>query len=79
MWRNFLPISCYIVTINFNGTYEMGKHVHLAARHNVILVKTKTSISLFLAAMFLNSYTVNSQSFSQNALRLIYVGLPCKV
>ena len=50
----------------------MGKHVHLAARNNEILIKIKTNISIFLAAMFLNSYTVNSCSFSQNALRLIY-------
>ena len=50
----------------------MGKHVNLSARNNEILVKTKASISMFLAAIFLNSYTVNSYNSSQNTLRLIY-------
>ena len=59
--------SQVIFTINFNGTYKMRKDVHLAARHNEILVKTKTSVSVFL-----NLYTVNSYSSSQNTLRLIY-------
>ena len=72
MWRNFLPVASYIFTVNFNSTYKMGKHVHLAPRQNEIFVKTKTSISIFLAAMFLNSYTINSYSSSQNALRLLY-------
>ena len=72
MGRNVLPISSYIFTINFGGTYKMGKHVYLAARRNEILVKTKTSISIFLAATSLNPYSANSYSSSQNALRLIY-------
>ena len=70
-------------TLNLSGTYKLGKHVHLAARNNEILVKTKTSISIFLAAMILNSYTVNSYSSSLNILKLIYemtnVGLSCKI
>ena len=72
MWRNFLPIPSYIFTINFGGTSKLGKHVHLAARHNEILLKTRTSISIFLAAMLFSTYTVNSYSSSQNTLRLIY-------
>ena len=50
----------------------MGKHVHLAAKNSEILVKIKTIISIILAAIFFNSYTVNSYMSSQNALRLIY-------
>ena len=43
--------------MNSNGTNQMGKHVHLAARYNKVLVKTKTSMSIFLAGMFLQSFT----------------------
>ena len=68
MWCNFLPIPSYIFTINFNGTYKLGKNVHLATRNNEILVKTKTSISInFLAAMILNLYKT-----SENTLKLVY-------
>ena len=50
----------------------MGRHVHLVARHNEILVKQRQVSQYSLAAMFLNSDTVNSYSSSQIALRLIY-------
>ena len=33
--------------MNFYGTYKLGKHVYLAARHNEILAKTKRIISIF--------------------------------
>ena len=60
--------------MNFSGTYKLGKHVHLEARHNEIPFKAKTSMSIFFMAMFLNSYTVNSYSFHKiHTLRLIYV------
>ena len=53
IWRNFSPNSSYIFSINFNGTYKVGKLVRLAARNNEILVKTKTIISkLFSCYVF---------------------------
>ena len=73
MWRNFLLNASYIFTINFNGTYKLGKNVHLVAKYYKILVTTKMTASIFLGTMILNSYTVNSySSSSQNNLRLIY-------
>ena len=72
MWRNFLPISSYIFTISFNVTYKIGKHLHLVAKHNEVLVKKIRVSQYFLTALSLNSYTVNSYSSSQNALRLIH-------
>ena len=73
MWHNFLPISTYIFTIKLNNTYKLGKHTHLAQDELLeIPEKVKRSTPYCLAAMFLNSYKVNSYSSSQNTLRLIY-------
>ena len=47
-------------------------HVHLAARYNEILLKTKTGVSYFLDVMFLNLCTANSYMSSQNTSRFSY-------
>ena len=53
----FLPISSYVFTINFSGTYIVGKHLHLPARHKETLVKEMTSISYFSCYGFVLIYS----------------------
>ena len=63
---DFLSILSYIFTINFNDTYKLGKHVHLTASHNEVLVKTKTSISLFFTCYdFIIKYSQQLQFYTK--------------
>ena len=59
MWHNFLPIPCYVFTINFNDNYNgLGKYAHLMSKHRDSLVKTKMDISiLFSCFVFMLTYS----------------------
>ena len=57
----------------FNRTYKLVKHVIKRKMRFLSILKKKTGVFPYrLAAMFLNSYTVNSYNSSQNTLKVIY-------